>query len=217
MKAIIVSDVHIGSPYCRLDAFLRFLRQLPADADLILNGDVVHRVPRLPPDCAEAVASLAKESEHRRVVWIRGNHDHWFAPESPGRIEFVDSWDLDRCLHVTHGHELMSLASYNRFTIFLFRCLYYARIALGGRAMHVAFYAKRWPRLYRVLTEHLAQNAATYAAERGYKAVACGHIHQAEDRMIGDVQYLNTGSWTEDPAYCVRIEGDTMSLEEVGS
>lgn len=215
MKAIIVSDVHIGSPYCRLESFLRFLRELPQDADLILNGDVVHRVPRLPPECAEAVVSLARESEHRRVVWIRGNHDRWFVPEVPGRIEFVDSWDLGRRLYVTHGHELMALASYSRAFILLFRCLYYARIALGGGSMHVAFYAKRWPRLYRILTEHLAQNAATYTAEREYEAVACGHIHQGEDRIIGDVRYLNTGSWTEDPAYCVRIEESEIALERV--
>jgi len=215
MKAIIVSDVHIGSPHCRLESFLRFLRELPPDTDLILNGDVVHRVPRLSPECTEAVAFLAKESECRRVVWIRGNHDRWFVPEMPGRIEFVDSWDLGRRLHVTHGHELMTLASYNRVFILLFRCLYYARIALGGRSTHVAFYAKRWPRLYRILTEHLSQNAATFAPRRGYEAVACGHIHQAEDRMIGNVRYLNTGSWTEDPAYCVRIEEGEIALEKI--
>ena len=25
----------------------------------------------------------------------------------------------------------------------------------------------------------------------------CGHIHKAEDRMIGGVRYLNSGDWVE--------------------
>ncbi|NQT91529.1 MAG: metallophosphoesterase [Lentisphaerae bacterium] len=215
MNAVIISDVHIGSPHCRLEAFLHFLRHLPPDTDLILNGDIVHRVPGLPPEHAEAVAALVRESGRRRVVWIRGNHDRWFTPDDPGRIEFVDSWDLEHRLHVTHGHELMALASYNRGFILLFRLLYYMRNALGGRSMHVALYAKKWPRLYRILTEHLASNAARYAADHGYEAVACGHVHFAEDRTVAGIRYLNTGSWTEDSAYCVRIEAGEAILEKV--
>jgi UDP-2,3-diacylglucosamine pyrophosphatase LpxH len=27
--------------------------------------------------------------------------------------------------------------------------------------------------------------------------VICGHIHQAADKMIGDIHYLNSGDWVE--------------------
>jgi DNA polymerase II small subunit/DNA polymerase delta subunit B len=41
MNAIIVSDLHIGSRYFLYQAFERFLRNIPEDYELILNGDKI--------------------------------------------------------------------------------------------------------------------------------------------------------------------------------
>lgn len=35
------------------------------------------------------------------------------------------------------------------------------------------------------------------ARRRGCDGVMCGHIHKAEDRMIGEMRYLNSGDWVE--------------------
>ena len=43
--------------------------------------------------------------------------------------------------------------------------------------------------------------AVTIAADRGYRYVACGHIHQPEIKTLstdkGPVTYLNSGDWVE--------------------
>ena len=41
MHFSVVSDLHLGSPYCQDQAFLRFLATLPTDSALILNGDIL--------------------------------------------------------------------------------------------------------------------------------------------------------------------------------
>ena len=41
MDAIIISDLHIGSPYFQFGVFERFLEELPADHELIMNGDII--------------------------------------------------------------------------------------------------------------------------------------------------------------------------------
>ena len=38
---------------------------------------------------------------------------------------------------------------------------------------------------------------AAEARRRGFDGVVCGHIHQAEMRMVDGVQYLNGGDWVE--------------------
>ena len=44
MKAIIVSDLHIGTRYFRAQRLESFLQSLPKGYDLILNGDVANEL-----------------------------------------------------------------------------------------------------------------------------------------------------------------------------
>lgn len=41
------------------------------------------------------------------------------------------------------------------------------------------------------------QHLVRVANQKGCTGVICGHIHQADKRMIGDVLYLNSGDWVE--------------------
>ena len=42
MKAIIVSDLHIGSRYFLRENFKQFLQNIPQDNEFILNGDIIN-------------------------------------------------------------------------------------------------------------------------------------------------------------------------------
>jgi UDP-2,3-diacylglucosamine pyrophosphatase LpxH len=41
------------------------------------------------------------------------------------------------------------------------------------------------------------------AIKRNCHTVICGHIHTPDDKMIGDVRYLNTGDWVENNSYLI--------------
>ena len=55
------------------------------------------------------------------------------------------------------------------------------------------------------------------ALENGYEAVICGHTHYPEDRVYNGVRYLNTGAWTESPAFYLQMIGNEMTLNPIVS
>jgi len=216
-QTIVISDVHLGSPYCQIDRFIRFLRLLPAGATLVLNGDTVDRIHSdLPAEHAAALDLLRSESERRRVVWVRGNHDDGYEMPDPRQIQFTTSYAMGTRLFLSHGYEFDNLRPRGRWLITFFDWLHQMRLKLGGEAIHVAFYAKKFPWLYAILRRHVAANAVVYANERGFVAVATGHTHFAEDRVQEGVHLLNTGAWTETPTHALYVNDTEMELRVVG-
>jgi len=214
-STFIVSDLHIGSVYFLRDDFLAFLDRLPREATLIINGDLVDSSLRSfsPPE-AEVMDRIEAESQRRRVIWIVGNHDERFMNTPRGRIEFMPCYSIGKRLVVTHGSEFDGIRRRAFIFYVVFRSFHHLRMALGAPQVHVAFYAKRWPKLYNVLRDHVARRAVRYAKKNGYGTVICGHIHCAEDNACDGIRYINTGTWTEDPAHYVLIDDDRIELVE---
>lgn len=214
MTTIIASDVHIGSGFFLAEPFAAFLRGLPPDARLVLNGDTVdYRHTGANCEREAALDLLRAESRRREVVWVYGNHDDGYVMESPAHIRFVSHFAIDHRLCVAHGHDFDNVMPYHRAFIRLFRLMHHLRMRLGCEAVHVAQYAKKWKRLYAILRRNVLMNAVEYARENGFSAVACGHTHFPEEHLVDGIRYFNTGSWTERPMYYVRVTDDAITLE----
>ena len=82
----------------------------------------------------------------------------------------------------------------------------------GQHPVHVAVIAKKWRALFNYVRQATRMNAVEYARENGFQAVTCGHIHYAEDTYVDGIRYINTGSWTETPTYCVIVNHERISL-----
>lgn len=207
IQAYVTSDFHLGSTHCRRDAILQFLDSLAPGAILVLNGDIVQWSDiELKDDDMRVIERLRDISYERRVIWIRGNHDEDFTFEDQGQISSHDSFALKKRLFIAHGHHFDNIMPRNSLFVSLFRRFYALRSLFPGRRMHVAQYAKRFPRLYAVLRNNVALNAIEHARENAYEAVTCGHTHYAEARDIEGVHYFNTGAWTEDPSHYLEVD-----------
>ena len=213
VKTIVISDLHLGSKFCRYNQLLDFIRKLPPDTNLVLNGDTVDRWhSSFHEEHKTALEVLAAESLKRQVVWVRGNHDKRFILQDPGKIEFKPSHCLGNQLFISHGYDFDGVMPLGKAFIFVFRHMHHMRVRFGAEAVHVAFYAKRFQRLYKVLRTNIRTNAARYAQEQGFGAVTCGHTHYAEDMMVGGIRYINTGAWTEDPIFYLDVTDNDMKL-----
>jgi UDP-2,3-diacylglucosamine pyrophosphatase LpxH len=53
------------------------------------------------------------------------------------------------------------------------------------------------------------QTITQYAQKRKFYGVICGHIHQADIKLVGEVGYMNSGDWVES---CTALV-ETMSGE----
>ena len=218
MEAYIISDLHLGSKYSRYREFLDFVRGLPQDAALILNGDVVnHRIkPKYDWDEQKGVLDfLREESEKRQIIWIRGNNDRKYELKNPCKIEFCNEYSIGKRLYITHGHKFDRLMPRARWALWIVGALYTLRRFFGASDIHIAEYVKRLPLLYNVLCTHIANNATDFAREHNYEAVTCGHTHCAADIEKDGIRYLNTGAWTEPDAAMVVVDENMIRLDYI--
>ena len=216
MQTIIISDIHLGSPHSCAEEFIHFLDTLPAEANLIINGDVVDHWHRdLTGIHLQALEHLQAESYNRQVIWIRGNHDEKYELVDPAKIEFTDDYHIDKRLYISHGYNFDNVMPYHKLFIIFFKTVHRIRVKLGAESMHVAHYAKQFPKLYEFLKSHVSKNAIIYAKENGYTAVTCGHTHFIEDKTIDGIRYLNTGAWTEQPISYIRVTDNKIELLEI--
>ena len=213
MKAVIISDLHLGSTHMMCDDFLKFLDGLSDGRTLILNGDTIDRWrTNLTRSHKFVLTRIRQESLKRKVVWIYGNHDELYVMDKPANILFRPSYNIGEKIFITHGHNFEKVMNFNRGFIWLFYAIHKIRIALGAESIHVAHLAKRFPRLYRVLCDKIANNAIEYAKENGYEVIVCGHSHKADDYIKDGVRYINTGAWTEHPICYVYIDEEAIVL-----
>jgi len=216
MNAIVVSDLHMGSRYFHAGAFEDFLKKLPQDHELIMNGDVIDQpYMQISPSHQEILDRIKQISYAQKVVWVRGNHENGYMPPNLGEIEFQRRYNLDNRLLITHGDDFDTIMPHSRIFMKAFRLMHAMRVKLGARPVHVAEYAKKWKPFYRVLRNNVMLNAVNFAVENGYRAVTCGHTHFAEDMVVNGVRYINTGAWTEFPAHYLYITADNMVLDRV--
>ena len=217
MNAIIVSDLHIGSPYFLYQGFGCFLKKIPEDYELILNGDVIDDPDQKLQPIHQGILNHIDEVSHRqRVIWVRGNHDNGYIPNGFKHIHFKTRYSLDGRLLISHGCDFDDIMPRSRMFIRLFQFMHDFMIKLGTKPVHVANYAKRFQWLYKVLRDNVMKNAVNCALQNGYEAVICGHTHFPEDRMFNGIRYLNTGAWTEFPAFYLKITGNEMTLLKTG-
>jgi UDP-2,3-diacylglucosamine pyrophosphatase LpxH len=216
MNAIVVSDLHIGSRYFLYEIFKRFLRGMPQDCDLILNGDIIDNIyVNLSPSHQEILDLIEQISHRQKVIWLRGNHDNGYLPKGFGDVEFNNQYVLEQKVLFAHGDYFDGVMPRSQIFMKVFRLMHDLRVKLGAKPVHVAQYAKRWKTFYRFLRQSIMINAVNYAAENGYKAVVCGHTHYAEDKAVKGIRYINLGAWTELPAFYLRINGNEMTLRQV--
>ncbi|MGD8800553.1 MAG: metallophosphoesterase family protein [Desulfobacterales bacterium] len=215
MKAIIVSDLHIGSRYCLRENFMQFLQNIPQDHEFILNGDIIDNpYGKMSEADQELLNHFGEMSLRQKVIWIRGNHDNGYVPDNLMKIHIKRHYALQKRLFVTHGDFFDNVMPQSWVFIKTFQMLHNFRIKLGARPVHVAQYAKRWKSFYAYLRKNVMLNAVHYARENGFKAVTCGHTHYAEEQFINGIQYLNTGAWTEQPTFYVHVTDNEIRLEK---
>ena len=215
MTSIIVSDLHIGSAYFYHTEFELFLQQFPVDHELILNGDIIENphIALTPPH--QRILGLIEKMSHRnRIVWVQGNHDNGYRPEGFGKVSFKNIYNLNHRLLIAHGDNFDEIMPRNQFFLKAFHLMHTIRVLLGAKPVHVAHYAKKWGILYRVLRKNVMKNAVHCAAENGYAAVTCGHTHYPEDVVFNGIRYINTGAWTEFPAYFLHVNEDEILLKK---
>jgi UDP-2,3-diacylglucosamine pyrophosphatase LpxH len=216
MNAVIVSDLHIGSRYFLCQDFERFVRNISEDHELILNGDIIDSpYPKLDPSHQRILNLVEQVSYRQKVVWVNGNHDNGYIPRGFGKVHFKRLHNINQRLLIAHGDGFDEIMFRNRAFIKAFKLMHDLRVKLGAKPVHVAQYAKKWETFYKVLRKNVMMNAVNCAIENGYETVTCGHTHYPEDKVVNGIRYINTGAWTEFPAFYLLVTANEMTLRTI--
>jgi UDP-2,3-diacylglucosamine pyrophosphatase LpxH len=211
-----VSDVHLGSRFCRYCAFVSFLGSLPDGDALVLNGDTLDRSSRaFMARHRSAIDLIRQQSEKRQVTWIRGNNDaHFQLPDAPA-VRYVDEQtQIEGCL-VCHGHEFEPTFRRNPLLVVPVKAMYWAYRLFSGKPIHAAAFAKLLRTAYLAFCSQVAAGACAEAARLGVSTVICGHTHMPEDRVVRGIRYINTGCWTETEFYAAVIDSEGPALRRL--
>jgi UDP-2,3-diacylglucosamine pyrophosphatase LpxH len=238
-RSIWISDFHLGTSACQAQALLEFLRHHQAER-LYLVGDIVDG---WNPDrswcfdsAQKAVAEEIRAWRERgtQVEFLPGNHDQTsldlveaILGLVPRRAELIHRTADGRRMLVTHGHQFdSSLASgtwlkgKQAYTVALRIHQWYGRawIHRSERPRALSTYLRhRLKQMIEYLTDF--DDRAVFEAVRQHRAdgLICGHVHRAEQRLIGPIWYINDGDWVQNCTALVEDNSGALRLLRWGA
>lgn len=214
MDAIIISDIHLGSPVCQAKLLAIFLDRLYSKAllvdELILNGDVFDSwdFRRLKKSHWKVLSMLRHLSDKMHIVWINGNHDgpadivsHLLGLDVADQYSFESG---NKRILALHGHQFDEFITQRPVTTFLADAAYRA-LQMLDPSFRLARHAKRASKTFLRCSELIERKAIEYAKRHDCDIVCCGHTH-LELSHPGEVSYYNSGCWTESPCSYLAID-----------
>ena len=219
-RTVFLSDIHLGTRGCQATILLDFIRGMECES-LYLVGDIIDGWklksgwywPQTHNDVVQKVLRMARKGT--RVIYIPGNHDDrvrdfcgvHFGGVIVARDAIFETAAGRRYL-VTHGDEFDGVIHHAKWLAFLGDWAYRALLSLnttwnlvrrrmGFGYWSLSAFVKVKVKNALQFIENFEAAVADEARRRGVDGVICGHIHKAERRMIGGVEYINDGDWVE--------------------
>jgi UDP-2,3-diacylglucosamine pyrophosphatase LpxH len=238
-RSIWISDFHLGTKACQARPLLEFLRHHQAE-QLYLVGDIVDGWNSGRSWCFDAAQkAVAEELRGWRgrgtyLEFLPGNHDQASLDlvEAvlglvPRRAELIHRTADGRRMLVTHGHQFDGtlasgswLKGKQAYTIALSIHQWYGRAWLqrSERPRSLSTYLRhRVKQVIEYLTDF--DDRAVFEAVRQHRAdgIICGHVHRAEQRLIGPIWYINDGDWVHNRTALIEDYSGALRLVRWGA
>jgi UDP-2,3-diacylglucosamine pyrophosphatase LpxH len=220
LRALFISDVHLGTRTAQAERLLDLLRCCEADV-IYLVGDIidfwkVRRGPHWPQTHNDVLQKLMRKvRKGTRLVLVPGNHDEAlrdYAGMQFGGVEVhrdtVHTTARGRRYVVMHGDEFDVVVRTARwlallgdrgyeFALWLNHPLNWLRRHAGLGYWSLSACLKYRVKKAVAFIGAFEEAVAMEARRRGADGIICGHIHHASDRRVHGTHYLNCGDWVE--------------------
>lgn len=221
IDTMIVSDVHLGSEVSRAHDLLEMLK-LHRFNRLILLGDIFADLnfKRLKREHWELLSYVRKLSNPKRkveVVWVEGNHDQGLSDVMSHlvgiRVYQEYLWTYKEKLYLAiHGHQFDRFLVDNALLSDVGSFLYLVIQKCDYSQQRLSRLLDRLNTSWLRMSPRVAEGALKHAANREADYVFCGHTHDALHRSSNDVEYYNTGCWTQSPATYITVNEEGVKL-----
>ncbi len=213
-EAIIISDIHLGSDICQSKKILNFLIDIEkenATKKLIINGDLFDSwdFRKLNKNHWKILSQIRKISKNIETIWISGNHD------GPAEmvshllgVDFINEYCFavgNKKILVLHGDIFDNFISkYPKLTKLADNC--YRFLQKIDNSFYWSRLAKRSSKTFLRCSEQICCQAKNYARSKNYNVIICSHTHFATQNLDNDIEYYNTGCWTEKICNFISID-----------
>ena len=215
IQALFISDVHLGSKGSNAAEVLEVLKQYQP-AYLFLVGDIIDgwllkrkfRWPQSHTNVLRKILSYSKNGT--QVFYIPGNHDEFlrdYLEFTFGNITIQDEVVFNNT-YITHGDLYDGVVKLKWLGV-LGSVGYDLAISIdrrlkkwGYKRSLSKFLKDKVKEAVKFITSY-EEELCRQATKHGCKTVISGHIHHPEDKMMGDVRYLNSGDWIENNSYII--------------
>ena len=240
VRAIFISDVHLGTRACQAERHLEFLGAHRSEY-LYLLGDIIdfwsmERGVYWSTAQNTVVQKILKCARHgTKVIFIPGNHDEVARAHvgtSFGAIavvhDYVHTGADGRRYLLLHGDEFDQVTKYHRWIAAFGDRAYAALVRLNmslskiRRTLRISGYwslsgyTKRKMKHAVEFIFDFEESVIRHALQREVDGVICGHIHAAAMRDIGGLAYMNCGDWVDSCSAIVEHTDGSMELVEWG-
>jgi len=212
--ALVISDVHLASPYSNASKLLVTLKAHQYQL-LIVVGDLHEDGGEIDEAQFELVTYLRENRS--RLVYVDGNHD----PSEYNLIQRMIGVQVQRKHELLlsgkrfcflHGHQFDRMS-------FVFNYPFVDKLFNGTTALLKKVKVSgcdlgAWmDSFHSGFSDRLAKRALKYATRNGYDRIVCGHTHIPMYLIQGGIEYFNCGGWVGDLQTFLTIQEDgTTSL-----
>lgn len=228
-KTIFLSDVHLGTEDCKIDEVNHFLKHTHCEK-LVLNGDIIDgwslaRRGGWNEQHTRFVRLVLKKIEKQDidVIYLRGNHDDVltrFLPLFFGKLRIVNEYIHENKRGnylVVHGDGFDAVTMNHKWLAVLGDIGYQTLLRLNRVYNNYrAWRGKEYFSLSKAIKSRVKsavsfvgkyeEQLQSFADKRNCCGIICGHIHTPDNKMVGDIHYLNSGDWVESLSALVEYE-----------
>src|SRR3989339_563556 len=187
---IIISDLHLGSAVSQPAQVLKMLQGY-SFRKLILLGDIFDSLDfrNLSQEATALINFIGKISKEKNDWEYAGK-----------KYLAIHGYQFDRFLvdNATISHLATSL--YN----------FIQRIDFEDKK--ISHFLKKTSKGWLRLSEKVSDSAILYGKERRADFVFCGHTHKAIHKEMNDVNYYNSGCWTDTPCAYITVDGENIKI-----
>ncbi|MFA6432549.1 MAG: metallophosphoesterase family protein [Candidatus Paceibacterota bacterium] len=218
---LLISDIHLGSKVCRPEKVLRVLRETHFK-NLIVNGDLFDSadIEKLTPEHWEVLTLLSDIAKTHPTIMVGGNHGREMDKMvKKMRIRIADNHAFmvnERKFLCLHGDEFDTLVRKLPSTTKIFTQIYYFIQRFGGKKQRVSIALKHATKILLGISRRQKRLALAEGAREHTDVVICSHTHIAHVDTRGDILFVNSGSFCNEPSTYVTIDkSGLVGLKEI--
>lgn len=217
VNTIIISDIHLGSEVARPKEVKEMLQKYDFKR-LILLGDIFDDLnfSRLKKDhwsLLSYIRKLSNPDKKIKVIWVEGNHDEGLSEIMSHLIgikvykEYY--WISNGKKYIAiHGHQFDRFLNENEFISSISSYIYYKIQKYDRQNQKFSRFIKRRSKGWLRLSNKVADGALKYATDNEANIIFCGHTHQILHKKNIDIEYYNSGCWTDIPSSFITIDNE---------